>query len=1005
MRPLIVQPLWIPAAAAVWFLLATLAFSTSADAKESPTMQERPRELLYKGELVAFPGPWAFQIGRAHIILVSDQELRDLSDPDKVLDLSLTFDKHTASLRQICERAQAAGQRTLILAFDHFFSQYRPGQHKPRELTPDMDEYIQRIAAISKFAQQYGLGLELSLLSPLEIGPAYSRETGESGVWMHYRKGVRDPATGAFSVQLWRQRQWAHNKGVVAIEDAGVRVFAFREQAVSGTPYRVVPPASLVEITDVAQVEAMDDAAADRPMNRIRVFGRGKTDIGPLNRVLVVQQYKTPEMDYFSPRALPYLKSLVDKYARAGVKLHGLYADEMHIQQDWNYFGHHENGEFAMRYVSPSLARRYAELYGAEYADFARYMIYFAYGQEDWSSDVNAKEHVMHVFGPSPEDIRRTALFRARYYRLLQDTVTDLFSSAKRHAEQAMGHRLESRAHATWAESPTIDRWRTGRENMFRHSYEYTSNFVWSNTVHQAASACYDYFKWGDFLTGNGNDHTEGGWLDRNYYAMALASSTGILNEVPYSYAAHWGMPDAISHRRTALETVYGAAGSPLYGLVQDMQHRDVDVLMLYPMDLVAVEERFGSWMTQYGYANFISQDKLVEMGKVINGAVEVGGRRFSTIVATFEPFPTERTLAILREMLAQGGRVIWSGPPPVLSREGKSVLTTWCDMFGVDYAPGPEEGFMAPGRIIQFTGSLASVSPQMVLTDFLVDHIYPVTPRKKTEIVATTPTGVVGTVRTAPNGGRAVFLGFRPRDDQSKSLGYEVATWFEILNAFGAYSPSGKFPGINDNTEYLSRTTPYLFCRFPNGAVSVAPHFRDVAEDWEGGFARNRERDAEAMKRITLPSDEIHLKDQRVNGHRVTFDGTWAMAFRLGRRSSPSGAEEPYLEAFAGSGCTNITVDGVEYVFAEQPVGQVAWAPVQPERRVAGGAVLQIMLYGSGKLRIPISTTARTVKLYAEGPKPGSKGAEVPAQLQNGTLVFEVTPQFSGRWLYAVEL
>ena len=80
---------------------------------------------------------------------------------------------------------------------------------KPRKLTPDMDEYIQKIAAIGKFAEGYGLGLELSLLSPLEIGPAYRARTGESGMWLHYRKGLRDPKTGAFDVQLWRQTRWA----------------------------------------------------------------------------------------------------------------------------------------------------------------------------------------------------------------------------------------------------------------------------------------------------------------------------------------------------------------------------------------------------------------------------------------------------------------------------------------------------------------------------------------------------------------------------------------------------------------------------------------------------------------------------------------------------------------------------------------------------------------------------------------------------------------------------
>ena len=270
--------------------------------------------------------------------------------------------------------------------------------------------------------------------------------------------------------------------------------------------------------------------------------------------------------------------------------------------------------------------------------------MYFVHGQEDGAPDLAAKEDAMHVLGSSPEAIRETALLRSRYYRLLQDGVVDLFTEAKHYAESRMGHRLESRAHATWAESPTIDRWFTGQEHHARNQYEYTSNFVWSCTVHQAASACHDYFKWGDYLTGNGNDHAEGGWIDRNYFALALACSTGILNEVPYSYAAHWGMPAEINRRRNSLVNAYGAAGSPLFGLVQDMQHRDVDVLMLYPLDLVAVDERFGSWMTQYGYANMITQAKLLERGKVAGNAIEVAGRRFTTLATMFEPFPSKRS-------------------------------------------------------------------------------------------------------------------------------------------------------------------------------------------------------------------------------------------------------------------------------------------------------------------------------------------------------------------------
>ena len=154
-----------------------------------------------------------------------------------------------------------------------------------------------------------------------------------------------------------------------------------------------------------------------------------------------------------------------------------------------------------------------------------------------------------------------------------------------------MGHRLEARGHATWAESPTCDHWIPfAGVNPNRQKYEYTSDFLWSNTVQQHAVACSDYFRWGDFLTGNGNDHAEGGFLDRNYTGLALACSTGILNEVPYSYGAHWGMPGPISHRREMVAAAFGVAASH-YGNVQDLQHRDVDVLMLYPFDLTAVEE------------------------------------------------------------------------------------------------------------------------------------------------------------------------------------------------------------------------------------------------------------------------------------------------------------------------------------------------------------------------------------------------------------------------------
>ncbi len=950
-------------------------------------------ENLYTGELVSYPGPWSFQLGKSGIILVSDKELEALADPDKVLNLSLGFQKEEGSLRQVCERAKAAGNRTLMIAFDHFFSQYRPGQEGPRKITPDMDEYVTRIAAISKFAQGYGLGLELSLLSPLEIGTAYEKQTGESGLWLHYRKGIRDPKTGKFSVELWQQKRWANNKGIIELPDSGVRVFAFHETHVSGSHYRVVEPKSIVEITNIAKVERQTRIPEDGSVQRIRIYGEGRADIGDLSRVLVVQQYKTPEMDYFSDKALPFLNTLVDKYADAGVKLNGLYSDEMHIQQDWNYFGHHDNGEFALRYVSPGLAQKFAEKYGSEYADFAKYMVYFCYGQEDTATDLNAKSGSMDVFGSSPEDIRRTALFRARYYHLLQDGVVDLFTAAKHHAEQRMGHKLEARAHATWAESPTVDKWDTGPENMFRNGYEYTSNFVWSNTVHQASAACYDYFKWGDFLTGNGNDNCEIGYLDRNYTGLAMACSTGILNDIPYSYGAHWGMPNELSRRRSSLVNTYGAAGSPLYGMVQNMEHRDVSVLMLYPMDLVGVEERFGSWMTQYGYANSITQAKLLERGEVKNGAVQLGGRRFTTLVATFEPFPSQKLITIMQQLAEQGGRVIWSGPPPVLSNEGQPILEAWKKLFGIEYTPSVNEGMMAPGRNVEFTGALNGLAPQTILTDFVVDHIYPIALLPGTEPAAIVKGQTVGSYRFLLSGGSLTFLGFRPRDDQSKSLGYESRWWFEILNRLGAYPPATHLEPMDDNTEYLSRTTDYLTCRFPNGAVAISRHFRETEEDWEAGFSRDEKKDAEYLKRVPPPTEAIDLKDFKVNGHSVTYSGQQAVTFVADAHGN--------LSAFAGNSCRKIIIDGKETIFADADIPELAWAPVAKNRRVAGGAVLQIMVYGKGNLRIPAFNLPAVPSIFTEGVKPGSRGGKVPCKLEKGALVFTITDKESGKWLY----
>ena len=946
---------------------------------------------------LTFPGPWQFNLPKGGIILVSDQQLEDLQDPDKELDLSLSPAPNVTTLRKICEGTKASGGRTIILAFDEFWSQYRKGQGgKPRQLLPDTEAYIQRLAKISQTLKQYGLGLELSLLSPLEIGRGYQQKTGESGQWVQYREGYRDPATGRFTVSMWEQQTWTNNKGTIELHRTGVRVFAFREYRMGGTSFYRVDPAGIVELKQKPEMDVDESAQGSTHARRLTVRGQGETQVGPLDRVLVVATYATPELDYFSPKARPFLEGLVEQYHAAGVPLNGLYADEMHIQQDWGYGSHHDEGEFTFRYLTPHMAARFAELYGAEFKDFEKYLVYFAYGQHGFMPNLEARRLAQHVLGEGAEGVHRTFLLRRRYFELLDQTVVGLFAGAKEFAEKKYGQELEARAHATWAQSPTCDFWAVEGLPENPHKYEYTPDFLWSNTVQQAAAACDDYFLWNDFLTGGGNDHAEGGWSDRNYYGVALACSTGILNRTPYAYAAAWGMPNEVQQRHQAVCDTFGASASPWFQAVQDSQHRDTDVLMLYPLSLVACEERFGSWMVQYGYANYVTPRKLLQYGRVgADGRIEMAGRKFGTLAVLFEPLPPPELLDFLEKFVGSGGKLIWSGPPPRLDLAAQPVLDRWQKLFGVKGLQFGAEGQVADCRSVQFSGALGQVPPQAVLSEFLVDFTYPIEPDAGAEVVARLGQKVVGVHRALPGKGTTTFLGFRPRDDQAASLGVEVRTWFEILSALGAYPGSDPKAAGNDNPSVVSRTTPYLACRFPSGATSVGAHYRTHEESWGGGFHRDAKQDEEALKRNPLSPATLALRDFRVNGHRVTFDGELTMTFRLDDAGS--------LAGFAGYNSQKVAVDGREFVYASRPIYLVAWAPVLPQRRVTGGAIMEIWVHGEAAMSLPLPAGVKGGELYFAGGRPGSFGAKVACECSDGAMRFSALDAWPQKHLYFV--
>ncbi len=916
------------------------------------------------------------------IILTSDQQLEDLTNPDKQVDLSLGYDKYIRSLRQICEEGRTRGSDELVVAFDEFFRQYRSDTGAERQLTPDMDEYVDKIKIISDFAKKYNLGLCLSLLSPLELGQAYKKQTGNSGRWLAYKVGFRDAKTGKFNISIWQQLYWTNNKGKSPVRLKSVKAYAFKESG-GHIPYRVVKPDDIIPLTNV-QYESTDTMTyAARgigqsiEMRLLHVFS-DKPELPDYDRVMVMLEYETQEMDYFNADAPGFLRSLMKKYHEKGVNLKALYSDEMHIQQDWSYFSHHENGQFAERYLTESMNDTYFRKFGQPFDD--KYLLYFVYGAPDFEPFAQSVLNVQYVMGPDPEDIHRTFLLRDGYYKLLNNGVVDLFEDAKTYAESLFKRELKTAAHASWAESPTIDLWNTEKLPGFPVQYEYTSNFVWSNTVHQAAAACYDYFKWSEYLQPTGNDFAECGWSDRNYYGAAMATSIGVINKYPSAYAAAWGFPAEALERRMAINYAFGAQPPRDISMITGGVHRDVDVLTLYPMSLVAVEERFGSWLTQYGYTNYLSAEKIVQMGEVLpDGKLKVKDKTYGTLVVLFEPLPKKGLLDLLARFMENGGKVFWFGTPPLLDSEGKNCTAQWQQLAGVVYHHDRYMGEIAAGKEVSFCNSFASVPAQIILTDFLADRIYPVESAGN-EVVAVSDGKVVG-VKTGHGKGEFYYLGFRPRDDQSQSLGYETRTLFELLHATGAYPATGRLPGVNDNPSVVSRTSDYFVTTFPNTATMVVRHYRTHRENWEGGFSRNAEKDAQALAENPLPTDRIELSDAAVNGHRITYSGRLSMAFRTG--------EDNCLSAFIGNDCKGITIDGHAYAFAEQPLTKIVFIPEITKQ----ATVYQVQITGAGRVTLPVSSgrKAPVVKL-------GRK--TIPSETAGGRLTLDIDASLSGQWL-----
>lgn len=956
-------------------LCLTLAASiATAEAKKMGTSASVERQVIKLTQRQLMERPAGAFGG---LILTSDEEMERMEK-----DPNMKGRAFGRGWEDMCKDLAGYDQSYINVAYDFFF-----GGDK-REHFPTSGQCIRTFKVMHDIARKYGAGFGASILNPLDVGPAYYREKGRGGQQHQFQEGQIRP-DGSFRVPVRIQKQWFHNKGPAQLYVKGVRAFAFSEQRIGDTPYYAVSPADILDVSESAQLHVDEKELAKTPVGYGYVDGAvvGKvTDAGKRDRVLAVVIYEVEEMDYFHADALPFLKAMLDAHKSAGITYAAFYSDEMHIQFDWDLGTHFGLSEIDTRYITPGLADKYARLYGERYRDMDRWLIYFAFAQHDFVNSPlpppyegkgrTEPEMAQHVFGKSAEDIYATWKFRRDYFRMLQDHVVDLFIEAKRYAEKIFHReRIWTRAHATWQESPTCDHvdapWKPKGAPVSR--YDYTPAFEWSSTIRESISACCDYFRWGDYLSGMGNDFPEGGWIDRNYYGAAMTASFGAFNEVPYSYWGHWGAPRPVSQRVHDVAAAYGLSGDLWNcGWVQDWQHRCSPVLALYPLDLNYVEERYGSWMVQYGYCDYLTEEKFAKMARVLpDGRFRVKDRVYTTLLVLFEPMILRDTMRKVARIGQRGGRVLWTGPPPAIYHEdGSDALQDWVRLFGLKSVREPWDGLNAEGAVVAFRDEWKDVPPFRVITHLLVDRVYPASPAKGTR--ATAVAGVGGTTQTLgtrrPVGaGGFFYFGGRPRDDQSRSIPDAPRTLFHLLKAIGAYEARGR-----GWAEIESNHGDLLVCESPNGAVSITHHYHRVVENWSGGFFRP---EGEKFDESVLPPSRLELKDARLGPYTVSYDGERVVTFRLRRNQ---------LVAFSGADTMGVTINGRRYAITQTPA-TVAFAPL-PKSQLADGIGACWMLAaahargGSGDLVVRLPFRLPEGVMWVADPKGNGRGIPSPA-------------------------
>lgn len=844
-------------------------------------------------------GRWSLMRDNGAFIVTSDEELIAVArDPYNYKQRS--FQK---SFAEVCREVKESGGKIIGVSYDFFF-----GGKERRFYPPDI-ECIEAYKVLYNVAQSYGLLFTASIISPLDLGPPYAKRYSDVGYWFQYKE-IKPQKDGSFETILPLQKTWFHNKGPCHLSLEGIFGYVYTEEEYN-KDYFYVPAESIHPIEGYIEYKSIPNTeiSYNSGYSKADLLIRGKVDkIEPDSSILLILKYKAEEMDYFSPNAEIFVKEVIDLYKNAGITLSGFYSDEMHIQFDWDLSAHFGKTEISIRYITPNLIEEFARRYGEEFKDFYKYLVYFAHHLEDTSENWP----IQHIIQPNIDGIYDTVLFRKRYFTLLNEKVVHLYVKALNYAEKIFETTQYTQAHATWQESPTCDQYAQDysfgkplREGISRYDYGHT--YVASSSIREAISACYDYFKWGEFLTGEGNDFPEGGNIDRNYYGMAMAVSFANINKFSTTYCGTWGSPKEMTKRFLNVASAYGVFNGlkNLVRYVQDFDVRTTPVLMLYPLDLLYANERFGSWMVQYGYGDYITEEMLLKHSLLTSdGRIAIYNKSYNTIVIFFQPIIREETLTLLSEFIRRGGKVVWMSIPPRVSNNKRKIFEKWANLFGIRKDSKIKEE-LHPNEEINFTGELEKVGKMMIPTSLFPDMVYFLEYAEEAKPIAMLRGKMVGSIKRVGNG-LALYLGFRVRDNQSE----KIFTLFNLLRAIGSYKEND----VHD----LSHSTPYIFTKFPNGAISVARHYYEVEENWSGEFFRQDDKENH------YPPTWIDLEKQEIENHIITYKGDQCMSYRIDKDNN--------LIGFAGYSTTGITIDGREYKLIEKP-GNILFAKIHPER------------------------------------------------------------------------